>query len=350
MEYTYKAIFNYEGISHPSNKPALTIYQSDTISVTITSKENLDDICQDIDRKGAYGNVILRALHREGREEELRNELPKIISEIQTERAKTYTTGDCLIIEIIGETEITLNEKYHTEIDGIHIYFDALNREEIQSKHKKTIDSTLASVSLALDSRERIHKVADGIHCLHVDGKPIMSFTMTAGRANVILSRNIDDKTTNLMSQLITSSISDKNLQSSFRLYNRSLNKNESRFKAFMNSWMALEIFTVKMFSEFESIYATSLEKNHETKALGSFLQRTKEVMKGKYRIADKFTLIAAFVSDSTDDDIATFKRIKRTRDDISHGVEVNDDDLPLEELRQLTGNTLKNYLLKRGD
>ena len=62
--------------------------------------------------------------------------------------------------------------------------------------------------------------------------------------------------------------------------------------RAFVAAWSALEIFTNKVFKAYEEIWFVGLSKGKvgtETK----HIERIRAVMKEKYRLLDKFTIVA---------------------------------------------------------
>ena len=73
---------------------------------------------------------------------------------------------------------------------------------------------------------------------------------------------------------------------------------------------------------------------------------RIKDVMKDKYRLTDKFVLIASFLSNEIEEDIESFKSMKKLRDDIFHGKEFNEETLPVEDARKLAAKYLKSHML----
>lgn len=80
-----------------------------------------------------------------------------------------------------------------------------------------------------------------------------------------------------------------------------------------------------------------------------TYLERVSNVMKDKYRLFDKFVVVSAyFADDNVDELIEKFQNIKKKRDEIFHGDEVNEDSLPLYEVIELFKNYFKNHLLRK--
>ncbi|MEJ1365466.1 MAG: hypothetical protein RPU42_10325 [Candidatus Sedimenticola sp. (ex Thyasira tokunagai)] len=113
-----------------------------------------------------------------------------------------------------------------------------------------------------------------------------------------------------------------------------------------MSAWSSLEIFTNKVFTFYEDKFVNGIAEDHNSDGVNKFLERIKDVMKDKYRLTDKFALIASFLSGEPAEDIEQFKSMKKIRDTISHGREFNEDTLPIEEIRKLAAKYLRSHLL----
>ena len=76
---------------------------------------------------------------------------------------------------------------------------------------------------------------------------------------------------------------------------------------------------------------------------------RIKDVMKDKYRLTDKFVLIASFLSNEIEEDIESFKSMKKLRDDIFHGKEFNEETLPVEDAAGIFHSPVNGFRLNIG-
>ena len=67
---------------------------------------------------------------------------------------------------------------------------------------------------------------------------------------------------------------------------------------------------------------------------------------KDKYRLTDKFALIASLLRpESADKVVGQFKRVKEDRDKLAHGQEVNDASLPGQAVQELVRRYLRLHL-----
>ena len=99
------------------------------------------------------------------------------------------------------------------------------------------------------------------------------------------------------------------------------------RLKAFLSGWTALEILIGKAFNTYEQVFLSPLKNAGQATLRDRFLDRIKVVMKDKYRLTDKFVVVAAVLFPAIPDielegDYETFCRLKKLRDSISHGDE----------------------------
>ena len=91
------------------------------------------------------------------------------------------------------------------------------------------------------------------------------------------------------------------------------------------------------MFSNYETEFLGSLTSDKDPKAKEWYVKRIREVMKDKYRLRDRFALIAAsLVPGEADSDVANFIKSKKFRDDLAHGKDVLDSDLPVEIVHEI--------------
>ena len=185
-----------------------------------------------------------------------------------------------------------------------------------------------------------------GIYFIDEKDKPLYSFTMQGGRARVITSRPINDVEENEIAKIIGLSVNNQQLKTPFRLFTQSLEFTQDELRSFISAWTALEIFTNKVFSSYEEKFIGNIADDHGTHGVNQFLTRIKDVMKDKYRLSDKFALIASFLSDEIEKDMELFKSMKNLRDDISHGKEFNEEALPVENARKLVAKYLKSHML----
>ena len=206
--------------------------------------------------------------------------------------------------------------------------------------------SIISSLSISTNPEYHAEKVSSGIYFIDSNEKPLYSLTFQGGRARAIVSKTIDFEKEKEISKLIGLSNENKQLKTPFRLLTQSLETTQDELRAFIFAWTALEILVNKIFTTYEEKFISNVIDDQNSHGVNQFLTRIKDVMKDKYRITDKFSLMASFLSDEATEDIELFKSMKKIRNDISHGNEFNEETLPVENARKLVAKYLMGHML----
>jgi hypothetical protein len=133
-----------------------------------------------------------------------------------------------------------------------------------------------------------------------------------------------------------------------------SLDMSTDGLEAFIGAWSAFEIFVNAMFKRF---YETKWFQIMEQGAPASgrpMIDRFKEVMGERYRVADKFVVIASVLDpEHATAEIEEFRKLKGVRDDLLHALDTQ-PELPTEDVQKLLMKYLRLHVdtqdLGRGD
>jgi hypothetical protein len=129
-------------------------------------------------------------------------------------------------------------------------------------------------------------------------------------------------------------------------LLNDSLDPSQGTLRRFLSAWMALEVFVNKNFGAYEKRFWNSLSAGVAPPIRDQYLKRIHEVMRDKYKVLDKFAVLAAELDPAAaDDDIGTFQRGKALRDEFAHGEPVDEPTLPVEPVQRLIRKLLRLHL-----
>jgi hypothetical protein len=125
-----------------------------------------------------------------------------------------------------------------------------------------------------------------------------------------------------------------------------SLDNATDELQGFIAAWSALEIFVNATFkATYEERLFQIMEEGAPQSAKGVF-ERFKDVMKDKYRVADKFLAIASVLdANGADNDLSEFKRIKKIRDGLLHALDTPLTPLPTDAVQKLLLKYLKLHL-----
>ncbi len=101
-----------------------------------------------------------------------------------------------------------------------------------------------------------------------------------------------------------------------------------------------------KVFGTYETKLFPELMSDNRPTVHGQYLDQIRDVMKDKYRIFDKFTVLACQLSpEDADADVVRFKAAKDMRDKMSHGQDVIEAALPVECVQTLLRKYLRLHL-----
>jgi hypothetical protein len=346
MDYIYTIIYRFEGISDNNLVEDRIVYQDAVFGITVLLTNDINRHCLNIDTGLACASLLLRGMFGDEKPQELPIAIDAEVKKIQEERGAKKKSGAYAVIIIKGNAELNINEKLHKETDQFRICFDVIDKDSLREQHKEKIHSIVSSLSMCTCPEYHAERTSSGIYFIDYNDKPLYSFTMQGGRAHLILAKPIDIEKQNEITKVIGLSNSNQQLKTPFRLFTQSLETTQDELRSFISAWSSLEIFTNKVFSIYEEQFITNIADDHSSHGVNQFLTRIKDVMKDKYRLSDKFALIASFLSNEIEEDIELFKSMKKLRDDISHGKEFNEETLPVEDARKLIAKYLRSYML----
>lgn len=200
-----------------------------------------------------------------------------------------------------------------------------------QISHKHSVNAAISAFSVSAKSIDRAEKIFEANYRIDSELGCVHYFSASAYGEGRVISQLPDDFGKDFRS--ISERLRDhQNLLSVFRLLAASYTQNSDKLAAFLAAWSAFEIFVGKIFPSQETQFFSSLESSHE-----EFVSRLREVMNDKYRLTDKFALLASTVSAETaKEDIKAFKSFKKVRDELLHGGDIETSRLPLASIQSL--------------
>jgi hypothetical protein len=96
----------------------------------------------------------------------------------------------------------------------------------------------------------------------------------------------------------------------------------------------------------YEERFFKELDNGEHPESRRQYLRRVRSVMSSKYRLSDKFALIASLLSpESADEDVEQFKQAKNDRDKLLHGQDVHEASLPVQIVQELARKYLRIHL-----
>jgi hypothetical protein len=346
MNYKYIQIFRVYGISTPTEEKVFSLIQDDTLNIKAITSSNIDDYCAEIDRKNAVGSLILGGPW--GKDN---NEIDKAIKENIDkirERRKTQLCSDAaILLEVEGQIDNQLDGQKR-EFDDFTVCFDELKAVDVKkmvtaSTHAKNL--MLCALFLATSHPIEIRKLTEGVYLIDHNKKVHYSYSLSMS-AKCFSSEIFDNKLATRTDSYFKELKKSKSLDKVFRLLSQALDESNDIFRSFIFSWTALEIFINKIFNEYEKKFLDDLVKSSSLKTTHVYLERIADVMKDKYSLKDKFVVISSFLADDEAEKfLEEFKKIKKIRDQIIHGEEINENTLPVHGIIKIVKAYLKKHI-----
>jgi hypothetical protein len=295
------------------------------------------------DLSAKLAEALLRGMFAPASIDDLGSWLASNVSQLQQTRKDRFGSRPFLIFGHESEEEVVLD--IQRELDTFVICFDAIDKQRVQQKSAASLSRLLASVALHIGNVDGYDKAAESVTLRREDGKTVFTYSPSAGEVRVITGTipiDVHEK----ISASYDAMGHNTAVERAVNLMSFSVEQHQDRFRAFVASWTAMELLINKLFPNYErTLYAQLADT--ESEANRSFFARIREVMKDKYRLLDKFSLVALSLSpDTADGDLQSLKQIVEIRNDLIHKQSVRDEQLPVEALQQL----LRKYMIKHLD
>jgi len=147
----------------------------------------------------------------------------------------------------------------------------------------------------------------------------------------------------------VRGALHSKNLDRVQRLFGHHVNPDSDAFRAFLFGWVSLEVLVNRVYEEQRKHFFDEVRSNSATLFMKRFFDRAISVLdeQDRIRLTDKFNIIAAFQKNSAaaEKAVETFVRLKKIRDNLFHGDDLDESNLPVEELFNLLAKYLSAYL-----
>ena len=124
--------------------------------------------------------------------------------------------------------------------------------------------------------------------------KPIYTFTVEFGAAKLSLATPLTDAVLSSATKHISKLSDEKALTRPISLLSTSLERGTDELEAFIAAWSALEIFVNATFKTTYELRWFDIMQDGAPISAKPVFQRFKDVMSDKYRLADKFLIIAS--------------------------------------------------------
>ncbi len=348
MQYKYVAVHKLIGITPPAGGEEQVLVEYPAINAKSFITYDVESHLLELDKASVIGFLMLKGLFGPATKGTFEERLAHELEELKEKRKKDVGQDVFVIFEAEGEVE-SFEPRSERENPDFIIAIDGAPKQPIRSKYQAPINGLLASFALGSDQICGVKKVTDGVIFFNEDGKPVYSYTFDmTGKA--IVSTGLKEDSITFVINNAKALGKHQQLVDSARLLSRSLDEGSDDLQSFLSVWAGLEIFVSKNFKEFEEVSFKKLSGGNAPPAPTKFLQRIKDVMKDKYRLADKFSVVSFELSpDTSEGDIKRFEEIKDVRDKLMHGHDIAVSSLPTEDARKLLRKYLKLHAQRIG-
>jgi hypothetical protein len=349
VKVRYIAIYKLHGANRlPEESESLELLALQSPALTATLTTNPDRHFVHIDKSAALGAQLLKGIFAPDKEGTLQERLAVEIEDVRARRASEAGAGVFLILD--GEAEIPTPEfKARRDTEEFAVCIDAIAKPEIRDTFRPSAQSVLTALALSLPANadRRIEKVGGVVFFVDPDSeKPIYSYSLQGGFARGSVASPLTRDAIAEAAGLAPSLAAERSMARPGSLLITSLEQATGDLQAFIAAWSALEIFVNATFkSTYEARWFEIMEDGAPASAKPVF-ERFKGVMSDKYRLADKFLVIAS-VLDPTGaaGDAAEFRCLKKTRDGLLHALDTPSSALPTDAIQKLLLKYMKLHL-----
>ena len=343
MKFVYLAAYKVRGLVHETTSPDIVLFDGAEPMIKVVVTNNLSKHWRILDRGNALAIMLFNGMIGDPIADDFRVNLETQIDAIQKSRTESLGDASVLVVELRGPLQTQPRDPI-CKIDDYVLYFDAFDKKELTASLQPQVSAALLAMRTGANSEYRFESVVSGSYALADDGQIVHSLSFEESHPEVFVSKPLTDEQIKQVKQDADLIRKSKSLERVVRLH--SLNLATDRFRAFISAWSALEILVAKIFPTYQTKLTDELAAINGTPGLRSYIDRISSIMKDKHNIADKFAVISIYLDiEQNYDEVECFRRLKKTRDLLSHGEDVLESSLPTEKIQQLFEKYLRNHL-----
>lgn len=327
----------------------LLCVENPLLTATLTTNPEPDFL--HIDKSAALAAQLLKGIFAPDKEGTLQERLGAELEEVRARREKRTRKGLFLIFEC--EAEIPTPEfKARCDVEEFGVCLDALDKKSVRETFRPTEQSVIMALGLGLPANadRRVEKLGDTVYLIDpADNKPIYAFSFQGGHARLSVASPLTGSVIAEVAAIAPKLAADKAMSRPVSLLVTSLEEAKEELQRFISAWSALEIFVNAVFkSTYEARWFEIMEEGAPVSARPVFA-RFQDVMSDKYRLADKFLVIASVLDPATAaGDAAEFGRLKKLRDGLLHALDTS-SLLPTDAIQKLLLKYMRLHLTGGG-
>jgi hypothetical protein len=341
MKYEYTIVYRIKGIEHKSPEDVDLLSNSNSsIRAVLTKKPDMfaGRRNEDIALCATLVKCLEQQLPNSPLVEQLRN--------ASTLFCPKFEEAPHIVIQIRGKCE-DFNGKKIKETEDFVAYLNANDpSESIRTECEPDIAAVLTSVVIESGGSIMFEKVCDSIALFHEDGKRAIPVNFTISIEISDDGPLVEDAPVKITDCCRRLSSNKNELGIITKLLKLSLEAEKDKLRSFLFGWSALEIYVNKVYKKYEDEIFEKLKKSPNPKLCASYVDRIREVMKGKYSLTNKFSLLASGLCvEDAEKDVEVFQKINKKRNSLFHGEKINETDLPKKSARDLLVKYLQLHM-----
>lgn len=260
------------------------------------------------------------------------------LKELRAIRAEQTAKGLFLVIK--GETNVAApNFNMRRDAETLAVCFDAVDKVELRELFRPSLQAVLTASTLSLPANadHQIERVGEVIYLVEPGSeKPIYTFSVQIGSPRLSIISPLSEAAVSDATKRIPRLFGDKTLGRPASLVVTSVDRATDALQGFLAAWSALEIFVNATFKATYELQWFDVMKNGAPVAAEPVFKRVKNVMSEKYRLADKFLIVASVLdANAAEIDAGEFRELKSIRNDLLHGLDTP-AHLPTEAVQNL--------------
>jgi hypothetical protein len=289
------------------------------------------------DRSLAVCELMLRSVFHANPVNE--HAIQSTVIRLRAEREKK--SGGAAFLIVTGEGQVpNIPAKGEVDAGDFFVCLDDGGKKAVRGQYNERVTALLNSIVLEDNTAIGFANVSESVIFYKEDGKPIYPWSISAGAVDAYTSRPVTDIDAHAILRMYQLLSTDTSLLRVQRLVRLSFEIKNDPLRSFLAGWTAIEIFVNKTFQLYEELFFDSFCKEHYTGQM-NYLRSIQDAMKNKHSLVNKFAAISCQLSPSTDyADRKIFADVKKIRDKLFHGDEVDESNLPVKEIYVMSPKT----------
>jgi hypothetical protein len=345
MRYTFLSAHCVQGIAHPVGEPDLVLFEDQDRGIRALLTADAVPKLSLLNRHSALLFLMLRGMIGDPLTADFPEALARETEKVERQRRDSIGSDPVVIVEIGGRinAEIPSNAR---AIQDFVVCFDAFDKKALKARAQSEVSAVLTALRFGTGEPLEFRQLVDGSCLFTNDGKVVHSASIEAGNVGMYVSRRLSAAQKGQVARDISLALNAGSLERVMRLQAHSLNKATDNYRAFVSAWSALEILIGKLFPIYQSLLDAELHAANQSPGLRMYLDRVTAVMGDKHNLADKFAVLSIYLDDDGGEkDVGVFKGLKRFRDRLSHGEDIEEGELPTKDVQRLFDKYLRSHL-----